>query len=504
MRSTARASSVFVISVACLAAANAIAAEDASAQREVGTVVYTADNASKAKGRNSLPLLQSVSQFGITWSFSEPARVGQFVNGDWYVVGPTTVKTIAPAPVGGRNGSTLNIPITQGKSESKLGFDDRIPHGRYDATLFQRPPFLMTPGDVLFSSISLDAIESIQPMLPRSRSHRTKEHSPIRTVAVLTCLAEPVPADAFRPGYSDPKRTIRLARNLRRDRLPRLASPGNVPSMAETERLFERPWTDIVMDEFGAPVDNMPVYGQEFTRAVAIATLLLALDRPPQEKETLLLRFVQVGIDLWGLLEAGRSGWPALGGHGNGRKWAILFAGLMLDDAGMQRPNETFSNAIFSEDLQTMFDDCWTGAKVVYAGHVGPDGLPGKVGWGRYEHLPPSEWQSSVGEDYRRCCTSKCWIGEALAIQLYGAEQQWNHDAFLVYADRWMAEDDSEHIRIIEQAHRGRHDNDWARQGMVWDPFVKSMWDMYRSHIKAPADRWKYASGEGTSTAVKP
>jgi len=30
-------------------------------------------------------------------------------------------------------------------------------------------------------------------------------------VSVLTCLKEPVPADAFRPGYTDPEKTVYLA-----------------------------------------------------------------------------------------------------------------------------------------------------------------------------------------------------------------------------------------------------------------------------------------------------
>lgn len=442
-----------------------------------------------------LPLVESVSQYGITWTFEKPARVGRFVTGDYYVVGAATVKAIAPAPANGRNGSTLNIPIDATRSESKLGFDDRIQPGRYDAKLFHQPPFEMKPGDVLFSSISFEKVEAIRPMMPRSRSHVSREHCPVRTVAILTCLAEPVPPDAFRPGYADPKRTVYLARHLRRDRLPRLAAPDNVPDVAELERIFERPWIDIVMDEFGAPADNMPVYGQEFTRAVAMATLVLALDLPPQRKETLLTRFVQAGIDTWGLLEAGKPGWPALGGHGNGRKWTILFTGLMLDNERMQKPGKTFPKAVFSEDLQTMFDDCWTGAKVVYAGHVGPEGHPRHIGWGRYEHLDPTKWEDKIGESYRRCCTSLCWIGEALAVQLYGAEGLWDHDAFLVYCDRWMNEDDSKFIRAVKAAGMGDYDNDWCRQGMVWDPFVASMWKRYRPTIKAPVDRWKLPRG---------
>jgi len=475
--------------------ASAAAGEASPAARPAATIIYRKDNAPATPKLGELPLKASVLQYGIRWTFAEPARVGRFVNGDYYVVGPVTVKAIDPAPANGRNGSTLNIPITRGAAESKIGFDDRVPHGRYDPKLFQRPPFAMTPGDVLFSSISYEKVESIRPMCPRSRSHRSKQHSPVRTVAVLTCLAEPLPPDAFRPGYSDPKRTVYLARNLRRDRLPRLARVGEVPKPAQWQRMFERPWIDIVMDEFGAPPENMPVYGQEFTRATSGATLLLAMDFSAQEKETLLVRLVQIGIDTWGLLQAGKPGWPALGGHGNGRKWVIIFSGLMLDDAEMQHPRKTFPGVLFSEDMQTMFGPSWTGAKVVYAGHMGKQGSPRHVGWGAYEHLPPSKWKSDIGESYRRCCTSVCWVGEALAVQLYGAEKLWDHDAFLVYADRWMYEDDTEAIRVIKKVRGKDWDNDWGRQGMVWDPFVKAMWVKYRPTLAAPTDCWKQVPG---------
>jgi len=479
----------------CAGCASAAAGEASGAAMPAAKISYTKENAPATPKLEDLPLRASICQYGITWTFAEAARVGRFVNGDYYVVGPVTVKAINPAPEAGRNGSTLNIPITRGIAESKVGFDDRVPHGRYDPKLFQKPPLAMKPGDVLFSSISLKRIGPIRPMCPRSRSHMSKEHSPIRTVAVLTCLAKAVPPDAFRPGYADPKRTVYLARNLRRDRLPKLRSPGEMPKLTEWERMFERPWIDIVMDEFSAPIENMPIYGQEFTRATSIATLLLAVNFKPAEKEVLLVRFVQVGIDTWSLLRAGKCGWPALGGHGNGRKWVIIFTGLMLDDAGMKQPNKTFPKALFSEDMQTMFGPSWTGARVVYAGHLGKQGSRRHIGWGAYEHLHPSKWESDIGESYRRCCTSMCWVGEALAVQLYGAEKLWDHDAFLVYADRWMYEDDMEAIRVVKEVRGKDYDNDWSRQGMVWDPFVKAMWEKYRPTLAAPTDRWKQAPG---------
>ena len=54
-------------------------------------------------GRPELSLTDSVSQHGVTWRFQEKVRVGRFVGGDYYVVGPVTVISISPPP---QNGAT--------------------------------------------------------------------------------------------------------------------------------------------------------------------------------------------------------------------------------------------------------------------------------------------------------------------------------------------------------------------------------------------------------------
>jgi hypothetical protein len=244
------------------------------------------------------------------------------------------------------------------------------------------------------------------------------------------------------------------------------------------------------MDEFGAPVDNMPNYGQQVTRAVGLASLLLCLDFPAEIKEPLLINFVQVGIDLWGIAGEGKQPpvWNALGGHANGRKWPIVFAGLLLDDKDMQQPEKKYPYLRFSEDTQTMFDNCWTGAKVVWAGHVGKNGSLKYPDWGAYEHLHPKDWKGNTGESYRRCCTSNAYVGEALAARILHAEKYWNHDAFFAYVDRWMTEDDTEFIKIIKEARGTDYSADWARQGAAWDPFVKDMWKKYRNQIPPAVD----------------
>ncbi|MFH1801978.1 MAG: LamG domain-containing protein [archaeon] len=40
----------------------------------------------------------SISQFGVTWTFDQPYPCGQFVNGDWWVVGPVNIIDIDPIP----------------------------------------------------------------------------------------------------------------------------------------------------------------------------------------------------------------------------------------------------------------------------------------------------------------------------------------------------------------------------------------------------------------------
>ncbi|MBN1673974.1 MAG: hypothetical protein JXR37_23190 [Kiritimatiellae bacterium] len=461
--------------------------------------VYTAANAPMTPPLEDLALCGSVSRHGITWRFADKARVGRFVNGDYYVVGPVTVASVEPAPAKGRNQSCLNLPVT---SVGASPFDSRVAGGRgkVGAKLRAAFPLEMKPGDALISSISTQP-RSIPDFLRPS----DKNLSPVGSVSILTCLAEPAPADAFRPSYGDRAQTLYLARNLRRELLPGLPRDGlefrheqGPIELADFAAHFERPWLDICFFHFDAPAQYQVQYGREGGRAVGIAALLLCLDFTPEELEPLLVNVVQYGVDLWGVVRAGSRGWQAHGGHGTGRKLPIVFAGLMLGDPEMAAPTKAFPKLRFGEDMQTMFDNGWTGAKAVYAGHVGKGGVKGKADWGAYEHLPPAEWPGRLGENYRRCCTSVAWVGQALAMRLLHAEKPWNHDAFFAYVDRWMTEDDTGHIEQIKKAKGWDYSASWQRQGQAWDPFVNHMWALYRNHLPPAPDGHADPPAEGT------
>jgi len=458
------------------------------------------------------------------------------------VVGPTTITAIDPKPLWGdavgatihqgavrennypgktaRNGSTRN-PLGNGKA----GYDSRIPSERYDSSQFAHLPINMAPGDSLVSTISRPN-ELIK--------HFSGDHvDPLSNASVLACLEKPVPTDAFRPSYVDTKNSpVYLARNLRRDLLrklprPKMSNPKLDPpaTLEDYARGVQRVWLDQAEMGFAAPTENMPHYGQIMAQQLGEATLLLNTDYSAEEKEPLLVGIVQIGIDFYGLARGGMT-WPAHGGIYSGRKWPILFAGLMLDDEGMKSPKTGRPKLRFQEDDQTEFgpvtvqgkayERSFSGSRVIFMGHspyrIGVLENHWEKGWGVIDVVPPSEWPKRPdGGDvlasfgYRRANTSPGWVGQALAARMMHAEPLWNHDAFFAYVDRWMTEDDSKQNEAMKEASwrdytkvkLGR----MGRQGYISGPgaaWVGKMWETYRNNLPPAPDGHKDPKAEDT------
>jgi hypothetical protein len=347
----------------------------------------------------------------------------------------------------------------------------------------------------------------------------------LRVAAALTCVAEPQPPDAFRPSYCEsPSSEIYLARNLRRDLLLSLPRPASAPeNLDDYVRSFQKPWLDTVDFGFAAPVENLPHYGQSIAELVGEASLLLLMDYTADEKEPLLVNFVQVGIDLWGVARGGFV-WQGHGGLNSGRKWPIVLSGILLDDKDMQSPTKVVPGLRFGEDDQTAlcpytykgktFDSGWTGAKAVFVGHspyLMSRSTHWADGWGPVDLFHPSQWPEGkltperlpASEGYRRANTSGAWIGQALSARLMHVENVWNHEAFFAYVDRWMSEDDTPFVEEIKRAggpdytsvERGR----FGRQGHVWGPkFVRRMWETCRNNLPPAPDGQQPPPAEAT------
>ena len=96
-----------------------------------------------------------------------------------------------------------------------------------------------------------------------------------------------------------------------------------------------------------------------------------------------------------------------------------------------------------------------------------------------------------IGENYRRCCTSNAWVGQALAARIMHVEKVWNHDAFFDYVDRWMTEDETEAIKVMAEVEGGRKWPGWAWQGKVEEEFHEEMWREYRPTLQPDPNAWR-------------
>jgi hypothetical protein len=208
---------------------------------------------------------------------------------------------------------------------------------------------------------------------------------------------------------------------------------------------------------------------------------------PKEQKRKLLIGLVQYGIDLSGCAKNGGV-WNMGGGHSSGRKWPILFASLMLGDAGIRQIPET---AIFHEDAQTYYGKGWFGQTALWqmVTHHGPR-QP-------YEEKPPDQWEKwdKTSEAYRVCCNASAWAGTALAAREMKAVKLWGHDAFFDYVDRWMRVDDP------YQTARGTHLRP-AEETEAMDPFVTGMWQAYRGTapdqpMSGENRKWIWQGGKG-------
>jgi hypothetical protein len=295
----------------------------------------------------------SVKQFGITWTFDANYTTGQFANGDYWVIGPVTIIGITPASTvtEGRtkNGSMLD-PTWQDsyvEAGSHQGLDSAI--GGWDSTKnVARPdgndlsagnPLVIEPNHSLLSVISVDAVTRYQ----------------LSDAAILTILGSAPEPNSFRPPYSGTDKTIKYnVSDLDYSSLSTLTPVASAPNLATAEGWFERPWLSFhyYMDCVH-PVNNMPGRNDLFAERIGEGALVLNLNYTNAQKKTLMIRFVQVGIDLYGILaNDGRRIWTANGAQSQGRKMPILFAGTVLNDPNMKAIGSKSGDYLYSKGYE--------------------------------------------------------------------------------------------------------------------------------------------------------
>ncbi|WP_309386966.1 hypothetical protein [Cerasicoccus frondis] len=440
----------------------------------------------------------AITSNGITWKFHQPAETGTFITGDPWVVGPVEVISITNSknspdftPRKGQNGSMVN-PLTQGDRQ-KQGYDDGL--GSYDESLNAglpngKPvavnnPLSLPANTTLISMTSwlYNSPTDAEPGTPRFNGGTKAPRPTTRSAGILTVLEQAPPANAFRPPYAGGDKSIQFTlADVHWDRLKNLPAPANTPSISKLIDSVQRPWVDHVFEYLGGmvhPSEHMPNYGRDMGNIIADASLAVNTSIPEAQKRELAMYLIQYGIDATGIADSG-GGWRANGGHGLGRKWPILFAGIMLDNEHMENVGQwdrTFGQGVeFQEDQNYFYvsqediDRSNSGAwapdhRNVKAGQATPYaqadlGLPE---WGiRHAYKPESD-NKHMAAKYRDI-NGGVAPGYALAALIMGGREAWNHEPFFDYCDRY-----------VNHPERPTH----GTNGL--NAYVSTMWEEYRS-----------------------
>jgi len=480
----------------------------------------------------------TLARDGFVIGFDAVYPHGVYANGDLWMVGPVTFIQVSHEStaeiVDGHVGIMINprVGVTQ-------GYDSRIPG--YDAFLAVQTPFTASPGDSVVLTTSLEEIGG-------------NEGTYLADAVVVTIVDVAQPAERFRPPYCRPTRyeaseadpLLFSTQDLRWELLPSLPIPASAPSMEHSEELVARVWLDHwlgggFLSSRIHPLNNMRDYGRDIAASESEVALQLVFGYPQAEKAALLVSMVQIGIDFYGLvLDSGV--WYADGGHNSGRKFPIIFAGVILGSdemtgitRGFVRTNTSggFSGYQyrFGEDGQTYyFDDGYLpefANSLTNERSPGPAGgnifrVRGERGWidkthggpgdpalwrisewtlagayvAEHEHLDLADWQDFAGgsdshpkfDSYRRCCTAKAWVGFGLALNLMGEDARvaWGHNAFFDYLYRFMEQDDTTALLAFE----ARYEREYgARQGSSLTQLADEVWayavanDLYTTYL---------------------
>ncbi|MBN2005857.1 MAG: hypothetical protein JXA21_21040 [Anaerolineae bacterium] len=337
-------------------AASPVPAEASAVPAETAPVMIDAQAA----------MTNTLTQYGITWTFDRVYEYGQFANGDYWVLGPVTITRIEPDAIvdyhnlgsGICTGESAGVnACVAAVSEQYPGYDPRctgVDRGTGDCTASSvengwevNPVVAGAQGfQSGCSGGTLDA--SLVPDLPYTSPTSgtvsivkiipTGDARPcIKVAAVLTVVTEPPPgngAAVFRPPYVGTDKPYYYVADLRTDLLPSYAPVGTPPSLDYIEERFRRLRLDHkggVLGRSLRPADAMDDYQPANAPDLTAGVLRFMLDTG-EDIMPALIQYVQAGIDRVYTILDGQT-WPAGGGHQPAHLLPAAFTATLLDIA---------------------------------------------------------------------------------------------------------------------------------------------------------------------------
>jgi len=363
-----------------------------------------------------------------------------------------------------------------------------------------------------------------------------------RAGAVLTVLAEAPPAGTFRPSYAGTEKRLLNVSQLKRDRLRNLAPAegiyadaadpaavrrtdryphwskdkndpiSTIPGAADELTLYwsyiygvnipllvqgtARPWIDHLPDWYSGtflkPSINVCNYGREMCLLLSTAMVALNTDWTkiegippdatadiPAMKEALIINMCQIGIDWAGCADAGTY-WPANGGHHGGRKPAILFAGILLDDEHMKNVGQWTTRFHDNEFIKYVDEEM---VEMCNSPKWNPDWRGTHVAPYSKELIGMPEWTGAANAGWNTPyrCINDCFIqGFALAlVMMEDGRKLFAHEPYFDFADRCQGRirEETKHISRAQAP-----------------AFVQNMWATYRKDYPTTYDAAKWDS----------
>jgi hypothetical protein len=405
-----------------------------------------------------------ISHNGFTFNLATAKTVRRTKLDDPLVVvgsgGSIEVTSWSPSWDGVTSGAMLNPD----SSLLSQGYDNRndIPASTmkppYDATKRVTFPITLVPGDSLIVTLG-----KFGDITSGGASH-------IAGCAVLTCVADDPGPDAFRPAYvagSNPQWTGANVDYTKLLGLPvptgatlvDMSSPSSYLNRTNLEHGAMPIWGGQIF-----PVNHGDSTGYSYGNASAWGRMAVQCHLDDPNAQSIADRLIQQGIDLYPSSLVNGERWSRNGGHGHGRKWPIIFAGIMLNDAGMKSPplfvTGSSGQMKFQEDAYTYMGNPggttprWgqaqgiTGADTYLTDNHTVRPSAGDVDqWEMYYRYqtfgenPNGEYLDS--SPYEICCGPRAYVGPALAARLmqaagHNAMTLWNNPTWFAYVDRYV------------------------------------------------------------------
>ncbi len=436
-------------------------------------------------------MLHSITDGDFTYEFEGTVSAGQYLSGDWWVVGPVTITAITPDFNGSRHGFMLNPGFpSNGSGISESCYDSRH---HFNAALCQTLPLTISPGSSPISLVKVKSYTDCADNCQHADLRGDINPSYIQSASILTIVNTVPTIDAYRPNYigSTKLETAKSELDLSIFNRNLNSSRYMLPDLNMLRAMISEPW--FISDpgwssRYSYNLKAMPGYGREQALGIAQLALYALHEENLPEREHIIHFLIQFGIDVAGIVVLDSDAFRGNGGQTNGKKLPLA----LLARAYKPGPVKDFLRTLIASTHFSEDDQVRTGTPF-YAPNAGTFWDFGAGGENEKRH--PSTWSDAELYQwrYKACCTMGVFGGTWLVIGLLDLWPEWQNDAFRagVYGF-FETEDLISQANIINPYHEAVYGGglgDWwidlaSGHGRHWDNgFIGEIWRLEANQI---------------------